>query len=228
MKSNWGRSIRTAAGLAAGFATFSAFASAPEALEVAAHLGVTPAALAVAGFDAEDAGSLLDRLDAVSPTREQLGAALDARDEAAAEVSSLRSRLLIGAIDQETQEAYAQAAANLAVAESLAAQRLGSLWSIAMLNVAGPDVDAVETFRAVIGRRVPAEFGAIERTDHEWNAIERALRAEARVQRLGGELAQEHAALLAAIREDEAVIAAQSAIAGNLAAIRTLLDPIEE
>lgn len=68
-------------------------------------------------------------------------------------------------------------------------------------------------------------FRAVERSAEEWDLIENALKAEARAQRLQSALDEAQAALLAAVRSEAAVVAAEANLAGSLEAVRSAFVP---
>lgn len=221
------KSIHRAAALV--FASQAVFIGASAALAeatplapalLAARAGITPETLAIAGFSATEAGTILTRLQNLTPLREDFAESADATDEASRSFSSCAERLRRGACSQENVEAYSDAADAFSGGAADLETRLDFFFAVA-LN--GFDIEAVELVALAggqLGRRVPSEFLALERSDLQWRAIEEALVAERRAERLGQELPGGQATLLSDIRTDPAVMDAAANLAGALSEIR--------
>jgi hypothetical protein len=87
---------------------------------------------------------------------------------------------------------------------------------------------SIQACCASAGRKVPPEFRATERTRTDWRRVERALIAEARADRLGEELDQEHAQVLAEIRSRSEVVAAAARLAqSDLESIQSVFEGLQ-
>lgn len=134
-----------------------------------------------------------------------------------------------------TRALWAEASASLLIAEKELAEKPGDPSLLAIRDAKESDVASARTARdsadvalfqfatsslhpevvarlsiaaGNAARRVPTEFIVLTRSPEEWSVIETAIRAESRAVRTGTELADEHAALLAGLRQDPAVVAA--------------------
>jgi hypothetical protein len=93
-----------------------------------------------------------------------------------------------------------------------------------MTDVSESDQQRYQAFQQSAGRRVPAAFRVKLRSDNEWREIELALIAEARAVFVGHPFEGEQAQLLASVRGEIEVIAAQAAVDANLAAMQGVFD----
>ena len=194
-------------------------------LSRAAEAGITAETLAASGATAPVATVLLHRLADAGGAAAALDAALAAADAAAAALTAAQDALAaepgdaaLAAARDGAQAVYASAA--LAAESARVALRLEALGEDAAIYAAPLAVQW-----SAASRTVPTAFKAVERSAEQWDAIERALRAEARSQRLGAPLDAAHASLLASIRAEPAVVQAQAGLTESLAAIGVAFVP---
>lgn len=184
-------------------------------------LGFSTKSLAASGVTSQQATAILENI-AESPT---LVTALDSADEAASaagQALTAAQETLRGPF--ATSESFAavttaQTAFSEAMTARLAART--ALFNAATESLAPETKAKIVASTAGAVHRVPTEFTVVARTPEEWMSIEVALRAEARAVRLETTLAESHATLLAAVRSEEDVIAAETALASGLAGIET-------
>lgn len=203
-------------GAACAIVTPAAFADAPDALSVAARIGITPDALVICGFDATDAATMLSRLDAVSTMRETLAADQAAADAAAHTAAATAAQLLRGPDEEGLAAQHASNLAALASAQAEVQHELGLLFIVA---TAGFDEGAVEQLQDMASRprlNMAPEFRCVSMPDAQWRDVSCALVAERRAERRGESLDDDSASLLAAVRATQAVEAAASALQSGL------------
>lgn len=172
---------------------------------VAAEIGITPESTVIADWDTQTASLILSRIEAEVGLRQALEVAHQAVDAAASTVTELAQVLLNEPNNQQHLQQYeAAVAAQEAVGQQMVVLR-DLLFDAAVQGLQQPKIDAVVIWRYGALRRVEPSFRTHQRTLEQWKAIERALRAEKRALRLGEELDEDEAQLLANVRSDPLV-----------------------
>ncbi len=186
---------------------------------LAVELGFDPSSLAVAGFDAEGAEALLNRLEAETNLQASLADAKSTSESAALALSASAEHLAGNPGDGELRAAYTLAvsdanAANTQV-ESIRADLIEAALEGAQTSYATEWRTCVASRRC----RIPPAFTALPHSGAEAAELEECLIAEARANRLGTDLPPETAQRLAAIRAEMSVAVASQRLATHLVAI---------
>lgn len=177
-----------------------------ESAHLAVEVGLDPATLAVAGFDAESAERLLDRLAAARRLRTEFADAKASSDEAAAATTAARERLASDPGNAEWRSGYAAACD----AAQAAAARLESIRSelidAAVAGAAPPQIAALHVCRGSRNFALHPSMQAVPHSPAGGIALEECLIAESR-----------------AHRRDERI---DPSVAERLAEIRAVLDVV--
>ena len=180
-----------------------------------AEIGITPESVVIADLDAQSAMVILGRVESAVALRASLSAQHDAADTVAATITELSELMLNAAADEDLQQEYEAAVATLAAGQQQITALREALFDLALDGFPAPKIQRITVWRQGAPYRVQREFRAKELEHDTWKAIERALRAERRANRLGEELDEEPAQLLADIRSDPAVVEAGIWLAAN-------------
>jgi len=185
----------------------------------AVAVGVTPESLAASGCDSATATAILQSLTAASGLRQQYEQYLTACDSSNANASGYAELLTDASPDYEDRED--------AIAESELAQeefqnsideamvRRDALLAVAM-NAASTGIQAkIQAFTAAAMYEVPDEFRVLTRSVEEWEALEKAVRAESKAIRKGLQLDSGSQDLLDDTRAEPDVIAAKASFDTN-------------
>lgn len=187
---------------------------------VAAELGLSAESLAVAGVtEPATVLQILSTLSDAADLRQSLVIAHAAADDAAQAVTLATRSVLTASQDSGAQMALLNAQSSLEAARTQVATIRQELREDALDGLPAGCVEALAVWRDSSAHEVPPEFCVRLRTKAEWQAIEAALRMEARAQRLGQAVPTQHAQVLGLVRGDSEVMAA----AGRLATHRDLI-----
>ena len=189
-------------------------------LRDAIGMGLTPESIAVADLHTE--------LSTIVTRFEQNGTLRDDIDEKISLIDERRKTLTaLATILQQTDDPEAEAADAYAVEQALLVTDRAALTELCtqldsalFAEISSTKISLLNTWRLAASRSVPASFKVLVRTDEQWRAIERALRAESRAAAGGPELSAEDAALLSSCRSDSAVVAAATRLDTQLASIQ--------
>lgn len=212
---------RRGTGFCAALACLSILCSpalANDHLTIAAELGITPTSMVVAGVTPAAAGTVLANIEAETELTAQIAQLKTAANTATQSATSLAESLTL-APEPGLEEQYQIAIATLQSIQEDIAQLRNDLFAAITENLSQPQLDALQVWRTNGERRTPPEFRAALRTDEQWRAIEESLRAEARALRLGMSVPQPPAQLLADVRSEQAVIAAENALTIGMTAM---------
>ena len=190
-------------------------------ISVASGLGFTPEVLAAAGVngtqaagilaDLADSATLVAALEGADESASSAGAALTAAQEAArGPFATSQSPATVAAAQAAYETALTARAAARAALFDAATSGLGSEVKTRLAHATTAFV-----------HNVPTSFTVVERSPEAWLDIQSALVAEARAARMSTTLLEDHAALLAAVRAEEAVVAAQTSLDGGLGSVQT-------
>ena len=174
-----------------------------------AQIGITAEAVVVAGLEVAEVEQTLNRLSEASELCALLSDQKVAAAEMAASLTALREQIM------STNDNDAVVAEHASVLSALAAQLATisatrqQLRDVALEGIAPAKRALLEVWRASGSYRAPGHFKVVSRSHADWKAIERALRAESRAVRRGETLDPEYAGLLAEVRSDPAVAAAE-------------------
>lgn len=189
-------------------------------LDAAGRIGVTLETMAASGLSGSQAAAVLATL----ADSANLVAAFDNAELA---VDSAGEALTAAKESARGPFANSESPAAVAVAEAafqsaLAARDAArSALFVAATAALAPGTQAKLAAAALNGAHsVPTAFTVVGRTPEAWLDIESALVAEARAARMGTTLAEEHSTLLAAVRAEEAVVAAQTSLDNGIAAVQ--------
>lgn len=193
----------------------------------AAELGITPESMVVGGFEIGAATTVLSRIEAAEAARQALVAQYQLIDAAAAQVTQLAEALFDTAADEQLLAQHEAALQQLVAAQHQFTQLRSNFFANVMDGFPPQHVQRLIVWRSGASHRVPPEFRVADRPAQQWKAIKRALRAERRAIRLGQELAQEHAQLLAEVRSDPALAEAANNLTANLDVMKALFGQFE-
>lgn len=189
-------------------------------ISVASGLGFTPEVLAAAGVNGTQTAAILANL-ADSAT---LVAALEGADESASSAGAALTAAQEAARGPfATEESPATVAAAADAYEAALAARTAARAALfdAATSGLGSEVKARLAHAATgLVHSVPISFTVVERSPEAWLDIQSALVAEARAARMSTTLSEDHATLLAAVRAEQAVIAAEMSLDGGLAGVQ--------
>jgi hypothetical protein len=188
-----------------------------------ADAGLCPEALAASGCHSATQG-ILDTLVAADEHAVALAQKRQQLLEASTSVRDLAAALSLDPESEQLQTQYASALAQQATILQQIAQAQGDLRDLVGEELSPEQAAQLVVWRGSEGRSVPPQFRVAERSGAEWDAIEHALIAERRAQRLGETLAAEHAAVLADVRGEVEVIAAANSLELNLPAVQTAFE----
>jgi hypothetical protein len=192
-----------------------------------AEIGLGASDLAAVGLQASAVSELLDQLDQQHQTFAAMATAKNALLTATEQVTSLGQQLAKNPLNQEIRAQYNGAIQASEAAKSQVSSLRNDLFGAVTDGLASSTIQRLSALRQSSARKVPVEFRVVSRTDSHWQAIELALIAEARAQRMGDTLAGESASLLANVRMELDVAEAALSLQSNLSAVQQLLNPIE-
>lgn len=199
------------------------YASADSLLDTAADLGVTPHSMIVAGATPAQAEAILAALDGASDLRAQLDARrADAHQ--AAEAATLLAEAASMTENEEVHASYAAALAELEAIQSEVSALRTTLRNQVTSGLTSEQLQRLAAWRDAGPRRVPYEFRVAVRTAESWQAIERALRAEARAIRRGEDLDLDHAQTLLLVRSEPAVQVAAASLSTQWTAMNAVFE----
>lgn len=211
------------------FATFRADANPPQiptpAVSVAAaarECGLSPEAIVVADAQ-QSVPTIVSHLESAVVLRELLANTRSALDVAALSLEAAGRELAAAPTDETLQSAYAETMAELASARAALQQTRDAIFTLATDQLPTQAREVLVTWRIASSFSVPAEFRVLDRTTEQWHSIEGALRAEQRAERLGQPFVGAQAILLAGIRADIEVIAAEMRVAQHLAEVEAAI-----
>lgn len=186
-------------------------------------IGLTEETLAAAGVTGIQATGILSNVAESPSLVSALASANGAADEAAAALTAAHeaARGPFATENSPSEVAAAQAAFETALANQAAART--SLFNAATEGLSGGTKAKLAAAATALTHQVPTAFMVVPRPPEAWTEIEVALRAEARAARMGTELSSEHSSLLTAIRTEEEVLAAQSALENGLASVQAAI-----
>jgi len=190
----------------------------------AAEIGITPESVVIAGCNPQQAAIILARLADAQTLRAELHGRRLVASEMVTSLSTLAQQLADAGQDQQILGQYQAAVQQLQLVKGQIQQLRVALFEVAIEGMPQTKVQRVVVWRKAARYRVAPEFRVRQRTVEEWRAIQRALRAERRGNRIERELAEDHAALLAQVRSDPAVIQASDRLATNLPAMKELFE----
>lgn len=201
---------------------------AQSATAVAAEIGITPKSVVIANLDGAVTSLVVSRIQGATALREELAAGHQAVDAAAAVVTVLSQALHNDAGDNELMQQHQEAVAASNAAKLQVTAVRNALFEDAIAGLPPEQVAMITTCKEGARYRVQPEFRAKHRTGDEWRAIERALRAERRAIRLGEDLDEVQADLLAGVRGDVVVIEALQHLEMNLEWIQQVFQQFDQ
>jgi len=187
------------------------------------ELGLGPEPLVIAEMSPGGAGEMIAKFEAETGLREQLGiqrASADAAIQTASETAAAMS----ASPAQDLTDQYQAALSALALAQEAIVGIRDQLFAAVTDELSTSQVGRLNIWRLSAGLQVPPEFRVTVRTPEQWHAIELALRAEARALRYGEDVPGDAAQLLGQVRAESNVIAAQSLLSQNMAAMQSSLE----
>lgn len=192
-----------------------------------AEIGITPESVVIADLDTESAMVILGRVQSAVALRESLAAEHETADSVASTITEL-SELMLNDVDEDLQQEYEAAVATLAARQQQITALREGLFDLALDGFPAPKIQRITVWRQGSPYRVQRKFRAKELEHDTWKAIERALRAERRAIRIGEELDEVPAQLLADIRSDPAVVEAGIRLEANFEAMKLLFGQFED
>lgn len=196
-------------------------------VEIAAELGITPESLTVSDLQ-EWGSSMLNNLAAANAARADLDAKSALAAAAAAALGEATAEMQRSGDNDGIAAAFASAAADFETAQSALASAQAALLEEALSGAPSTAQASLAVWLQSKSRSVPAAFKAVARSAAEWDQIEQALRAEARALARSEEVDETSAALLAAVREDDAVEGAVDRLSSDLATTAATFAVYEE
>lgn len=193
-----------------------------ESAGLAVELGLDPATLAVAGFDAESAEELLVRLAATPTLRAALSNAKSSSEQACEAMTVAAERLALNPGNPELRSAHASARHASEAADAQVASVRAELVEAALEGVSPSRVAALQTCCRSRGSAIPPAMKVLPHSPPEAAELEECLIAEARAVRRGEVLDPSKAQRLAAIRSEMEVIVAGQRLTTHLAAIEAV------
>ncbi len=193
---------------------------------VCAEIGITPESVVIADLDAQSAMVILGRVESAVALRASLAAEHDAADAVAATITEL-SQLMLNDADEDLRQEYEAAVATLAAGRQQITALREALFDLALDGFPAPKILRITVWRQGSRYRVRRAFRAKELEHDTWKAIERALRAERRAIRVGVDLDEEPAQLLADIRSDPAVVEAGIRLEANFDPMKVVFQQFE-
>lgn len=191
---------------------------------VAARLGLTPRAAAAGGLAPAQASTVITRLGAPGALDSLVSA--DAQVETlAAQVQTLASQVADQPGNPVFLQQYSAARSSLADARQLLAQRFANLRAQVCEGVPSATLQNVVLCAQRANHRFPTPFAVAPLTPVQRLRAERAIVAERRSQRMGTPMPPEEATFLAQVRARPEVVQAQQALAANLQAMQSTLNP---
>lgn len=194
---------------------------------VCAEIGITPESVVIADLDAQSGTVILGRVESAVALRASLAAEHDAADAVAATITEL-SELMLNDADEDAQQEYEAAVATLAAGQQQITALRTALFDLALDGFPAPKIQRITVWRQGAAYRVQRKFRAKELEHDTWKAIERALRAERRAIRLGEDVDEEPAQLLADIRSEPAVVEAGIRLDANFEAMKLLFGQFQD
>lgn len=188
---------------------------------LAGEFGLTAPSLVVAevaGAQTTAVAVILGRLADAENLRTAFDAQQQTVTQSGATVTALEKQLSTNSSDGALVQQYNMALSALASAEDQLAILRADLLDLALNELPSGQVNALAIWRSSLAFDVRASFRVAERSEEEWLAIIAALRAEQSAIRAGESLAGPPAALLASVRSEPAVIAAENRLTLYLSA----------
>ncbi len=203
-------------------------ALAQNARGVWAEIGITPESVVIADLNAQSAMVILGRVESAVALRESLSSQHNAADAVAATITELSELMLNAAADEDLQQEYEAAVATLAAGRQQITALREALFDLALDGFPAPKIQRITVWRQGSPYRVRRAFRAKELEHDTWKAIERALRAERRAIRVGEDLDEEPAQLLADLRSDPAVVEAGIRLEANFDSMKLVFQQFED
>jgi hypothetical protein len=190
----------------------------------AAHIAITPESLVVAGIDAEAASLILTRIDAAGGLRADLATQEQLAAQCGNALTAIREMLTEAPDDPQLLSQQQDLAQQFEAVQGQLQQLRQALVEAATEGLPSEAIERLAIWQDGASYRVGPEFRTKVRTPQEWQAIELALRAEARAARLAETLFPEHADLLAQVRAEVGVIQATLDLQSNLAEMTAVFE----
>ncbi len=187
-----------------------------------AELGITPESMVIARFQPAAAATVLSRFQSAEPLRQTLASQRLLADAAGVQISRLAEALFVDSGNAQLAAQYQVAVDQLDSIREQFNQVRSQLFDLTMAGVPEQQAQRLITWRNGATQRVEPEFRVRVRTEEQWKAITRALRAEGRAARLGEDLDQRHAQLLTAVRSEPQVAEAALRLEANLQIMKAL------
>lgn len=208
---------------------YAAHAVADDSVRFAAiAVGVSPESLAASGCDAATANAILQSLTAAAGLRLQYEQYLTTCDASNANASGYADLLTDASSDyQDREDVIAESElAEEAFQDSIddAKVRRDALLAVAMYAAPAGIQAKIQAFTAAAIYEVPDEFRVLTQTANEWEALEVAVRAEAKATRKGTTLDSVFKDLLDDTRAEPDVIAAKAGLDANYDAMVTVFE----
>jgi hypothetical protein len=215
--------FRWACGTALGWSVLGGFAlmahaDTPASSHLAIQVGLTPEALAASSVTSAEAGALLARLDAATEQVAAFNAATLSLDTAINNLLAMDQILIADPDDEET----ATARDALATLRAQASSAKSALIAAGLQGLQAEAKSRVERFMAAAGSTLPAALKVCPLSVPERRALEAALTAEQRADRLDLTLPSGTVSVLSACRSHADVVAAGISLSANLATIQAV------
>lgn len=213
------------------FALFAALAAAanasplfPDASKLAAAVGLTPESLVVADVTPVQASAMMTDLVTFGDLQAELEGAMQDLVDAKIVLAQAEAALRLDPSDEARQLQVQQSRQNLANSELLLNEKQSDVFTEAVAGLPPQKAGSLQLWISAAGADVPAEFRVLQRSEDDWKAVEKALRAERRALRRGEALEPAMEQLLTALRTEPAVVAAKQRLDSHLPAMKALFD----
>ncbi len=191
--------------------------------QVALEIGICPESLVISDLHAHTQ-TLLTQLQADQTGRVQLQYLHDQLQAAQATLATATQAAANVGNDSTLASQLTTAQQNVTALQGQIVQLRSELLADLTEGLPAAAVERLSTWRNASGFTVSPPFRVKALTDDQWQAVEGALRAESRAQRLGNELGGEQADLLSGIRADMEVIAAGMRLQSSLTTTQAVFD----
>lgn len=194
------------------------------AASVATQLGISPEALAAAGFSSSDTSALLARLEAQAET---IALFLGGQNDLNAAIGQLDAAMVALDSDPDDSTALADKASattTIGTSSTVVDAARVSLMTAAVAGVDSGPTARLERFRLSAGSAIPLPLRVVGINGAKIRELEAALTAERRADALGESLPIATAIFLSECRGSGDVATATLGLASNLVSIRQVFD----
>lgn len=188
------------------------------------EIGLTPLALATAGFTEADSAALLSRIAEATTEFQALANARAAEESARQTLAEVQGRLAEEPLSQTWASAFTSAKEQLAAAQAAVASSAGVCRTCALRTVSLDRVALIEAVRSCPIAPAAPDLSVLNLSGSQWQALNLELAAQSRAIREGTAVAPSITAHLATLRSDPRSVAARQSLEANLASIQSVFE----